>query len=721
MTPARTLLLAALISLVAASVAVAHVERPSYFPDPAPDTQVSPAAGGERPKARSLASALNKKLPGRTRVVCQPDSLKRLKASIGTARRDGYLIRPTDRRKLSKKAAKKLLAVNKKLRKLCKFREIQPAVMATGNNDRVVVMPGLYLEPTARAKPTNDPACEKFRTNGDKPGEEGNALSYAYQFNCPNDQNLIAVIGRELGTGTDPVPPREDRTGIPNLGKCIRCNVQLEGSGVSADDVVIDAGDESKGNKGPNGVGSKKDVAVRADRADGFVFKNATVRHAGEHGLYVLETDGYLLDRFKAYYSKLYGTLTFASDHGRQSNCEGVGHGDSALYPGGAPETGVQRPTGTAPRLNQELTLCDLHHNMSGVSGTNGNGVHVHHNNIYDNSLGLTTDIVTAAGHPGFPGDSMLIEKNNFYSNNFNLYEEKSDVEPAFPFPIGTGMWIAGGNHHTVRENYFYDNWRRGTMVFTVPDALVCGPAAEGNQQAGCEAGRFSVSHYNEHADNFMGMRPDGKTDINGVDFWWDQFPGARGNCWFRNVAPEGRTVSTSPSPLPNCDDGKDPASSIGTGNLQNESELGSCAIVFETRDFDPNGPCPWVRAPADPGDGGKARSSQSQSAASETFDRLAAPVTRMVNPNTTKLPLGQATCTDWRRTPADARPAFVQRLRDFLGGVVNDGEQNIGNGAVLTYLETVNLYEGWCSRHYARGFLLYKLYSFAAAFGHRH
>ena len=344
MTPARTLLLAALTTLLLASVAVAHVERPSYFPNPAPDTEVSPAAGGEVPKARSLASALKKKLPGTTRVVCQSDSLKRLRSSIATARRSGYSLRPSDVRKLSSKQAKKLLKVNKKLRKMCRFREIQPAVEASKNNDRVVVMPGLYLEPTARAKPTNDPACEKFRTNGDKPGEEGNALSYAYQFKCPNDQNLIAVMGREVGTGTDPIPPREDRTGIPNLGKCIRCNVQMEGSGVGPDDVVIDAGDETKGNGGPNGVGSKKDVVVRADRADGFVFKNATVRHGGEHGLYVLETDGYLLDRFKAFFNGLYGTLVFVSDHGIQQNCETVGHGDSGIYPGGPVETGEQRP-----------------------------------------------------------------------------------------------------------------------------------------------------------------------------------------------------------------------------------------------------------------------------------------------------------------------------------------------------------------------------------------
>jgi len=89
--------------------------------------------------------------------------------------------------------------------------------------------------------------------------------------------------------------------GIPDEGPCIRCNLQIEGSGVNADDVAIDAGDASKGDGGPNGVGTVKDVAIRADRADGFVLRNVTVRHAAEHGIYVLESDGYILDRFKAY------------------------------------------------------------------------------------------------------------------------------------------------------------------------------------------------------------------------------------------------------------------------------------------------------------------------------------------------------------------------------------------------------------------------------------
>src|SRR5258705_9033452 len=81
--------------------AFAHVERPSYWPDPAPDTSVNPPAGGAVPKIRSLKSALNKKLPGTTRVVCQQDSLKQLKTSVANAVKNGYNLRPTDHRTFS--------------------------------------------------------------------------------------------------------------------------------------------------------------------------------------------------------------------------------------------------------------------------------------------------------------------------------------------------------------------------------------------------------------------------------------------------------------------------------------------------------------------------------------------------------------------------------------------------------------------------------------------
>src|SRR4051812_20324061 len=671
-------------SLAFAASASAHVERPAYWPDPAPDTSITPAAGGEVPTARKLSTALKASEPGATHVVCRPNSLSLLRRSIAKARKSGYNVRPSEQRRLSARQARLLLRINQRLAKKCRLPEIQPAVTVSRNNDRVVIMPGLYTEPTARKQPTHDPACDKYRTDGDRPGNEGLALSYAYQVHCPNDQNLIAVIGRRVGATPPPTPPRENRHGIPDLGACVRCNVQIEGSGVNADDVIVDAGDASKGDGGPNGVGTVKDVGIRADRADGFVLKNVKVRHAKEHGIYVLESDGYLLTNFKVFYNGLYGTLTFVEDHGVQQHCEAVGHGDSGIYPGAAVESGAQRPAGTEFRYNQQIRFCDLHHNMAGYSGTNGNAVHVHDNRIYDNALGLQTDVVTGSGHPGYPGDSMLVEHNLFYSNNFNVYQEDSSVNPAFPFPVGTGLWIAGGNEHVVRDNYFYDNWRRGTMLFSVPDQLVCGEGNGGNQQAGCDPDGQTTSFYNQQHDNHMGVRPDGTADPNGTDFWWDPYPGTVGNCWYKNTPARGASITTSPGPLPDCDNGRRPDKSVGTGNPAQTGELLACVAAFESRTFDPNGPCPWFKTPPEPQPKGGSRARTAT--ASRAFTRFEVDVPRLsegsIDPRSD---LSGVSCAQWNSAGDGGRAWIVAMIREFAGGVVVDGNKALGNGDVLS------------------------------------
>ena len=203
---------------------------------------------------------------------------------------------------------------------------------------------------------------------------------------------------------------------------------------------MIDSGKVSAGNGGPSGVGSKKDVALKVDRADGFVLRNMTMRHAIEHDLYILETDGYLLDRVKFFYAGEYGQLTFADDHGVTKNCESVGNGDSAVYPGGAPDSGDDtapnapdaRDTSFYPhaRLNQNITRCDLHHNNMATSGTMGNATHITHNNIYGNGAGIVTDSFYAGGHPGFPQSASVFEKNRISQQQLQrLRMPDSDVE----------------------------------------------------------------------------------------------------------------------------------------------------------------------------------------------------------------------------------------------------------------------------------------------------
>src|SRR5689334_6178782 len=178
------------------ATAVAHIERPAYWPDPAPDCSIKPCAGGNVPKPRSLSSALKKTRGSTTRVVCQRDSMSRLLNSVGAARKQGFHDRPTQPlRKMTLAQARTFTELNRKFFKRCKYRYIQQAVNLSHNNDRIVIMPGVYTEPLSRAAPTNDPSCQKYTQDS----ADGAGLSYRYQYHCPNDKSMVKIISRALG------------------------------------------------------------------------------------------------------------------------------------------------------------------------------------------------------------------------------------------------------------------------------------------------------------------------------------------------------------------------------------------------------------------------------------------------------------------------------------------------------------------------------------------
>ena len=565
--------------LVLPAVALAHLERPSYWPDPAPDHSVSPPAGGEVPDARSLRSAPSGAGPGQVLVVCKgrdgKQSLADLRASVSEARKKGYRLRPSQPKiKLSKKEADRLLRINAALARQCDYDSVQKAILDAGNNDRVVILPGRYTEPDSRSAPENDPKCNPSLLQEDASGDL--TPSYEYQVTCPNDQNLIYIQGREV-VGDPPEPPLSNRQGIPaqELGPCVRCNLQLEGTGPKPEDVILDAGTDYQGT-GPTAKpgGYAKDVVLRIDRADGFVGRNFLVRGAEEHTFYNEEVDGILVDRVKFFWGADYGHLSFTSDHNLVENCEGLGAGDSVVYPGAAPETGSQATSfyPDAPRVNTVITKCDLHGSALGYSGSMGNAVRITNNHIYGNSTGISSDTLSAAGHPGFPADSSQIDHNYIYANNLDLYTDDPPVEPLVGVPIGTGILYSGMNDARVHDNWIFDNWRDGAMLFAIPDALTNGGGAEGDifpgvSCPGAPQNGFSTSCGNQFFRNSMGRAPNGfhypdTIDLfgnvhanydarpkkpNGNDFWWSEFFNINtANCWFDNTGVDGTAASVT-------------------------------------------------------------------------------------------------------------------------------------------------------------------------------
>jgi hypothetical protein len=618
------------VSLALPAAAFAHLERPSYWPDPAPDRAVSPPAGGKVPSLRSLESATKGYGPGKVRVVCQGRggwrSIDLLRESIYKARKYGYKVRPSQPKiYLSRREANDLLWENLKLARKCRYSEIQPAVNDSGNNDRVVVLPGHYTEPTSRAQPLNDPKCADMKQQ-----DRGGALtpSYRYQVTCPNDQNLIHVAGRAVPPTPPPSPPLLNRQGIPDLGPCVRCNLQLEGSGVKPTDVIIDGASDYESNDPEARPRTLlKHVILRVDRADGFVAHNFTVRGALEHGIYVEEADGYRLDTVKMFWAADYGNLTFTSDHGLYTDCDGFGAGDAVLYPGAAPETGEQADLSfypDAPRINTTVRRCDMRGSVLAYSGSMGNSVRITQSDIYGNTAGISTDTISAGGHPGYPADSVEVDHNRIYSNNLDLFAPNPPVEPAVGIlPSGVGIFWAGHNNGRVHDNWIWDNWRAGAWLLSIPDFLVT-PEGNINPGGSCKSdprvtATLSTSCGNRYYDNQLGRVPRGFRPFaalygfgnkvgptrgvapNGVDFWWDEggLGTVSGNCWFNNVGADGTLAGVTGSGVGDGDDAlPTDCTSTRAGDGAKLGYLLNCFLAREGEDL----PCDWFELPPQPG-----------------------------------------------------------------------------------------------------------------------
>lgn len=534
--------------------AAGHAEREAFFPD----------GTGSVPKYRPMIAEPNL-------VVCTPQSAKRIqKIKDAGLRRD-----------------------NQQLLRSCKYRNIQDAVKAVSKKGTTIyVLPGVYKEKPYRAQP----ACAKD-LGGSGEGQGAPVLTYEQQLGCPQAQNLIGIFG-----DADPLDDKRECSAAV-------CDLQIEGTGQNPGDVLITGGFKKDGDW-------MKLNGIRADRADGVYFRNFTIELFEFNALYVLETDGFVIDKVVARYNDEYGFLTFAVDHGVYKNCDGYNNGDSLIYPGSASDVNSDSEDYTQrERWAIEIYNCKSHHNALGYSGTAGNSVYAHDNKFYKNQTGVVTDSIFA-GHPGLPQDHAWFADNKIYSNNINYTEKyvqsglcdkppaergykppkgkpktSGTVCPVVPAPVGAGMVIAGGNWNLLEDNQVWDNWRAGFMLFSVPAAI---------REEYDPSKAYDTSHFNMYTGNFMSLLPNGTPDLNGLDFWWDDQ--GEGNCWQDNPAPEDRGVTSNtdyPSGLPDCDSG---GSLPVPNNPSKSAQIAACATYDrDDPDFrDPPG-CDFFDTPEEP------------------------------------------------------------------------------------------------------------------------
>jgi hypothetical protein len=529
--PPGVLLVLAAVMLALPTSAFGHAERATQFPDP---------NQGDFP-AFHAADA-------KSYVVCRKDTRRRIAEYSGALRKR-----------------------NERLLKRCNFANIQRAIDVSPNGTTIFVLPGVYKEnPSLGAPP---PGCQAIY---DQVHSGNVVLSYEQERQCPHAKNLIAVMG---DTNDNRICDS-------------KCNLQIEGTGASPEDVLIQ-GDRFSGP-------TERLNLFRADRADGIIVMNLKFEYSDFNDLYFLETNGFRASHVITAYSREYGILSFTSEHGIYEYCEAYGNGDSGIYPGSGPNARHGQPDAHGHVYGILIHDCDSHDNLMGWSSTAGNGTWGYRNKFHHNGAGLVTDALVS-GHPGMPPDHMKLSENLFYSNNKNLFSDgpippgtytddtqtgrdeyckqpvsQRDLQvvcPSFMMPVGSGLVLAGANSDIVQNNYFFDNWRLGTLLIYVP-AAVRGENDPSRQN--------DVSNNNRQVDNCMDTRPfggldpsqidfttcEGTQDSNGVDFYWDEEEGADcpevdqdpgscsdaqdglGNCWAGNQGFDGRVYTSDPPAL---------------------------------------------------------------------------------------------------------------------------------------------------------------------------
>ncbi len=388
------------------------------------------------------------------------------------------------------------------------YRHLQEAVDQVDRaGTTIAILPGVYLEEPSQPEPTGD--CAELDARRSSWGYQ--ILSFEQQKQCPHNQNLVAIMGIE--------------------------DLQIEGTGASPLDVIVDAQ-------------YKKLNAIRADMADGIYFRNFTAQRTTFNSLYILATDGFVIDRMLTRWNDEYGFLTFASDHGLYTDCESYGNGDSGIYPGSASDINSGRGH-DVPRYSIEIRRCRSHHNMVGYSGTAGDSVYAHDNEFYANMGGASMDSAFP-GHPGLPQNHAKFERNKIYDNNQDYYRHVADgtcakppaergyergvVCPQIGMPPGTGVITAGGNWNVFRDNWIWGHDEAAFNLLAVP-AFIRGEESWDKQ--------FDTSHHNLYEGNRLGVTPAGESRPNGAGVSWDGQ--GTGNCWQDGVGP------STPWALPAC------------------------------------------------------------------------------------------------------------------------------------------------------------------------
>ena len=462
--------LVTLVLLALPGLAFAHPERPSYWPDPAPDRSVSPPAGGKVPTARSLASAVTGNGPGDVNVVCKGtgERVARRSRAVAAARPrpTASACVPASRRSaLPSSEADELLRINQRAGQAVRL----PLGAAGGprlrqqrpgrDHARPLHGAGVAQAPHQRPALQPEPAPEGRQRRPDPELRVSGDLSERPE---PDLRAGPRVVGRPARA------PARQPPGDPGAGAGRVRALQLPDRGLGPQARGRDprrrqglrdpsSPARSRGRRLRSPDGYTKHVVLRADRADGFVGRNLLTRGGREYGIYTEEIDGYparprevLLER------RLRPPLVHLRPR-PDPNCEGFGSGDSVVYPGAAPETGSQADTSfypDAPRYNTVVKYATCTARRSATRARWATPCGSPTTSIYGNVTGHLQRHALGRRPPRLPGRQLQDRSQPASTRTTSISTSTNPpVEPLVAVPIGTGIIYAGMNDARVNDN----------------------------------------------------------------------------------------------------------------------------------------------------------------------------------------------------------------------------------------------------------------------------
>jgi len=320
-----------------------------------------------------------------------------------------------------------------------------------------------------------------------------------------------------------------------------------------------------------------KNLSAKNYVANGFFLRDSDARDGDKS----LDCKNYKVKNTYTSFNRAYNVFAFGCVGGKMTDSESTGTGDSAFYVGATPPQ-------KKPKMTQ-IARNEAYLNNQAFSGTNSRYVDIHHNDFYNNGIGITPN--TLDSEPYEPSGESVIRKNNIFWNNLNYYLDNSPVETTssglgeflgttINFPTGIGIVNFGVNDWTIKNNKIFGHFKWGTATFSDPI---------GND------GDDAISTDVRHKNNEMGKN--GK-DTNAADFFYDG--SGSGNCWQGNSSssfvPSGADNTPSVEELyPAC-----PApASAGTGGSGGDEDLQLVDLVgYVLADPPENQQCSWTEHP---------------------------------------------------------------------------------------------------------------------------